>query len=195
MCLATPQGHHPPNQLGRYPRRNSHTTLVTALPTTSPPLALPLPPPPSLGNPRLARLAMTLTMTLARPCRRSAAYKSLNAPLRDLQSRKPHPFPVTMWLIAEGLRQLRTIAANEEGGATAPLDLWRGMKNVVTRDAFQKEGGTEVAPTSTTTSLKVAVRYAHSPHSLIFKIKTTSFMDRGVDLSFLSCFPEECEHL
>ena len=41
----------------------------------------------------------------------------------------------------------------------------------------------------------MAARYAVSPFSLVFKIVTKSFMERGVDLSYLSCFPEEKEHL
>ena len=48
---------------------------------------------------------------------------------------------------------------------------------------------------SATADLRIALRYAMSPHLLVFKIVTNSFMERGVDLSFLSCFPEESEHL
>ena len=46
---------------------------------------------------------------------------------------------------------------------------------------------------STTTDLKVAVQYAASPMSLLFKIKTTSFMQRGADIMYLSAFPHELE--
>ena len=48
---------------------------------------------------------------------------------------------------------------------------------------------------SATVDLGIALRYALSPHSLLFQIVTNSFMERGVDLSYLSCFPEESEHL
>ena len=48
---------------------------------------------------------------------------------------------------------------------------------------------------SATSDSRVAVRYALSDNSLIFKIVTKSFMERGVELTYLSCFPEESEHL
>ena len=41
----------------------------------------------------------------------------------------------------------------------------------------------------------MAVGYALSPHSLLFKIRTPSFMQRGADISFLSAFPAEREFL
>ena len=62
-------------------------------------------------------------------------------------------------------------------------------------DDFVSKGGSEVAPMSATTELAVALRYALSSHSLLFKIVTRSFMERGVDISYLSCFPAEAEHL
>ena len=37
--------------------------------------------------------------------------------------------------------------------------------------------------------------HSSSASSLLFKIETRSFMERGVSLSYLSCFPEEAEHL
>ena len=73
--------------------------------------------------------------------------------------------------------------------------LWRGMRNLQVSDTFVTEGGTEIAPMSATADLSVALRYALSPRSLIFKIVTSSFLERGVDLSYLSCYPEESEHL
>jgi hypothetical protein len=48
---------------------------------------------------------------------------------------------------------------------------------------------------STTTDLEVAVRYSLSQHSLLLKIRTKSFMQRGADLHFLSAFPAESELL
>ena len=124
----------------------------------------------------------------------SAAFKSINTPLRDRARTAPHPFPVTVNLIAEGLKRLRTVAAAHEGAHT-PKDLWRGMRNVTTTSDFIQEGGTEIAPMSATADLRVALQYGASAHSLLFKISTKSFMERGVDLSYLSCFPEEAEHL
>ena len=50
-------------------------------------------------------------------------------------------------------------------------------------------------PTGTTTDLAVALQYSTSQASLLFKIKTKSFMQRGADLSYLSAFPGERELL
>ena len=126
----------------------------------------------------------------------SAAYKSLNGPLRQSRdSAAPHPFPVMVSLIAEGLKRLRSVAADRRRGCAHSQDslAWHGDLRV--DDAFASEGGTEMAPLSATSEFRVAIRYALSSHSLLFKMVTKSFMDRGVDLSYLSCFPEESEHL
>ena len=55
---------------------------------------------------------------------------------------------------------------------------------------------------STTSDLRVALMYstaaasgAAGGSSVLLRLKTSSFMDRGADLSFLSCFPNECEIL
>ena len=48
---------------------------------------------------------------------------------------------------------------------------------------------------STTRELRIAMQYSTSPSSLIFKIRTSSFMQRGADLQFLSTFPGEVELL
>lgn len=124
----------------------------------------------------------------------SAAYKSLNTPLRNLESSEPHPFPVTICLLAEGIKRLRSVMAEDES-ANEVQHFWRGMRNLQVSDQFASMGGTEIAPMSTTSELAIAMRYAISPSSLLFKITTHSFMERGVDLSFLSCFPNEAEHL
>ena len=60
---------------------------------------------------------------------------------------------------------------------------------------FLKEGGSEPAPMSTTEDLSVAVEYSLSSQALLFRIVTTSFMQRGADLTFLSAFPAEAEYL
>ncbi len=76
----------------------------------------------------------------------TSAYKEINTPLRDQEriSRcKVHPLPVTVTLIARGIKKLRAIIA---GGAAAikPMVLWRGVKNVRPTDHFAEAGGTEV---------------------------------------------------
>ena len=48
---------------------------------------------------------------------------------------------------------------------------------------------------STTADLGVAVAYSKSDSSLLFKISTKSFLQRGAELTFLSAFPAEAEVL
>jgi len=125
------------------------------------------------------------------------AFKSINGPLRD-QSRetegRAHPLPVTVTQIVKGVLQLRKIEASE---ATAhdSVDLYRGLAGRSILPQFFAKGGTELAPMSTTCNLKVALQYASSEHAVILRLKTRGFMGRGVDISFLSCFPAESEVL
>ena len=60
---------------------------------------------------------------------------------------------------------------------------------------FERQGGSELACMSTTTDLAVALRYSASQASLLLKLRTSSFMDRGADIAFLSAFPGEREVL
>ena len=46
---------------------------------------------------------------------------------------------------------------------------------------------------STTTALGVAVQYAMSQHPTLLKLRTTSSMERGAELGWLSVFPAEEE--
>ena len=62
-------------------------------------------------------------------------------------------------------------------------------------EAFTQRGGTELAPMSTTTKLEVALRYCLSEESLLFKLRTDSFMQRGASIQFLSAFAGEEEVL
>ena len=74
--------------------------------------------------------------------------------------------------------------------------LWRGMQNLQITDKFLAKGGTELAPMSTTTNLDIAVRYSRGAGSaLIFRLRSTSFMNLGCDLTELSAFPHEKEYL
>ena len=64
----------------------------------------------------------------------------------------------------------------------------------VTAD-FERRGGSELACMSTTTDIVVALKYSASQASLLLKLRTSSFMDRGADIAFLSAFPGEREVL
>lgn len=77
----------------------------------------------------------------------TAAFRSLNVPLRDTRAeRPPHPFPITVNYIREGISQLRAAAQQHYNDDT--LDLWRGLKNLKAGAEFQRHGGTELAPMS-----------------------------------------------
>ena len=58
----------------------------------------------------------------------TAAYKVLNNPFRDRESSEPHPFPVTIALLAAAIAKLRAVGAQEEH-AHKEVDLWRGMRD------------------------------------------------------------------
>jgi len=141
----------------------------------------------------------------------TAAFRDINMPLRQMVvteagrqsterrstagegARRPtHPLPVTVFCIAEGIRRLRAIDAGSPNANTS-LDVWRGLQGVLITDAFLERGGTELAPMSTSKELDVAMQYAFGGSSLIFKLSTASFMERGADISVLSAFPAEAE--
>jgi hypothetical protein len=124
----------------------------------------------------------------------TAAFVSLNTPLRDVKSTSPHPFPVTIRFITEAIKQLRSVGASQD--SKGDMELWRGLRDLTVDSSFMEKGGTEIAPMSTTTSLVTAIKYSYwSDSSVLLKLTTSSFMQRGADLSFLSAFPGEAEVL
>ena len=146
-----------------------------------------------VNHPNAKRSGLSFAHVVALRLYTTAAFKSLNGPLRDLNRVGPYPFPITAILIKEAIGKLRTIGA--EKSVQEEIILWRGMRDVAVTDEFVMNGGTEVAPMSTTSDINVALEYSRSDSSLLFKIVTTSFMQRGADLSWLSAFPGEAELL
>ena len=73
--------------------------------------------------------------------------------------------------------------------------LWRGMRDMKLSRRFWREGGSELACMSTSSDRGVAGAYAKSDCPLILKIRSSDFMSCGVDISFLSMFPNESEFL
>ena len=124
-------------------------------------------------------------------------FQLLNNPLRSGSS-EPHPCPVTIGFLNEGIRRLRAVEAAGPR-ANQKMDLWRGMNNLSIVDTFINEGGTESAPMSTTSDVKICIEYAlaHGKRTtkaaLLLKLRTNSFLERGADLQFLSAFPGEKE--
>ena len=126
-------------------------------------------------------------------------YKTINDGLRD-QTRynqgRRHPLPVTVAFIKEALQRLRAVVGKSKEANTEVV-LYRGLKGMKVQGNFlqQGKGGTELAPMSTTRSLKVAMQYAASENSLLLRVFTRNFMVRGPEISFLSAFPAEEEFL
>lgn len=160
-------------------------------------------------NARIAGLTMGHVLALRLyTCR---VYLSLNNPLRKfkrdqngalihpLSMEAPHRLPITIAFIDDGIRKLRAVDAVEsqrKGIGPRQVILWRGMRDIKTSDEFLRSGGVEVAPMSTTYSLKTAIHYATKGEAnTIFKIVTNSFMDRGANIAFLSTYPKEEEYL
>ena len=104
-------------------------------------------------------------------------FRFLNGPLRDASfgfGKKPHPLPITMNNLNEGIKKLRAVyVIKAKEHATETVRLWRGMRNLDVGDKFlsNNTGGTEVAPMSTTTDMRVAVHYGLSAGSLLFLLK------------------------
>ena len=121
-------------------------------------------------------------------------FQSINTPLRDVHRSAAHPLAVTVFFLADAIKKLRANGSYEKN-AQSEVILWRGMKNVRVDGEFMVHGGSERAPMSTTSDLKVAATYSASTCALFFKIKTNSFLTRGVDLTFVSAFPAEAEYL
>ena len=61
---------------------------------------------------------------------------------------------------------------------------------------FMVQGGTELAPMSTTEALGIALKYsARGNRAVLLRIISKNFMDRGSELTWLSAFPYEKEFL
>lgn len=145
-----------------------------------------------LDEPRLAKLELAHIAALR--IYTTAAYVLLNSPLRDQASEEPHPLPVTISFLTSAIGKLRAVGASD-ATARKEVDLWRGMHDIELNQSFMQEGGTELAPMSTTLSLDVALKYALSQRAILFKLHTDSFMARGASIQFLSAFPGEAEVL
>jgi len=104
---------------------------------------------------------------------------------------------MTVYYLDEALRKLRAVRASMDAKVFAGKTLlWRGMKDMVLSDPqkFKEQGGTEVAPMSTTEDKQVALKYSSSERPLLFKFKAKG-LSMGVDISYLSVYPKEREVL
>lgn len=145
-------------------------------------------------HPHATKAGLTKAHVLALRLYTMAVFRSLNDPMRDNTRTGSHPLPLTMNCIAEAIRRLRAVSASQ-ADANESVELWRGLRDVTVPQSFLRNGGTELAPLSTTTDLAVAIKYSASASSVLLKLETSSFMQRGADLAFLSAFPAESEIL
>ena len=123
-------------------------------------------------------------------------FRTINWGLRDrdrLQRGEKHPLPVMTFLLHSGAKKLFTVAAIS--GASMPtIHLFRGMSNVALESDFMVHGGTELAPMSTDTDLRLAIKYScHGSQAVLFRIRTTA--GGAAKLTWLSAFPFEEEEL
>lgn len=115
----------------------------------------------------------------------SSSYPRFNKPMRD--QTQPHPFGMSVYWLAEGVRKMRAVAAQlhpEE--FTKRVELWRGMSDMkLDMAAFNAHGGAERALMSTSRAKGVAQQYAASKCPLMFKYVTRG-LGRGVAIDFCS---------
>jgi hypothetical protein len=127
----------------------------------------------------------------------TVVYKYINAPLRDpsLYRNKRHPLAAVVYYIFQGIKMLRNCVDDKKG----EVILWRGAKNIQARNDFLENGGTELAPMSTSRTLDVALRYLSGmtldQGAVMFRVVVTNKLSMGADLSWLSAFPDEGEVL
>jgi len=124
----------------------------------------------------------------------TSSFGCFNKPLRT--SQKPHPFARSVFHLYEGLKKLRAVEATRDPeGFIKEVMLYRGMKNMkLDEGKFKKQGGTELAPMSTTADIQVAAKYAYSESPLVFEYKTLG-NSRGVCIKDFSVYPKEAEYL
>ncbi len=77
----------------------------------------------------------------------TSAFQQIINPLRKqeyIKEGKQHPLPVTITLVAKGVKKLRTINPQTDA-STKSNEVWKGVRNVQHADKFAAEGITEVS--------------------------------------------------
>ena len=127
----------------------------------------------------------------------SHSFNALNIAMRDSGRQGPHPLPGIMMNLQRGLKKLRALGS-DDASSKQTVVLWRGMSYMQLTQQFNAEGGTELAPMSTTTDVSVAIHYAvkkDTRSALLFRFVTRNNLERGADVQWLSMFPGESETL
>jgi serine/threonine protein kinase len=127
----------------------------------------------------------------------SHSFNSINIAMRDTCRKVSHPLPGMVTNIQRGLKKLRALGSDNLMSKRV-IVLWRGMSSMQIPQQFEIEGGTELAPMSTTADVSVAISYAVKKDvnsALLFRIVTRNNLERGADVQWLSMFPDESETL
>ena len=89
----------------------------------------------------------------------TSSYRNFNNPLR--KQRSPHPFKMSVYHLDDGLRKLRTVAANKKETFSKKQHLYRGVEGMeMDSGDLKKFGGIERAPMSTSDKRETAESYA-----------------------------------
>jgi hypothetical protein len=151
-----------------------------------------------LAAPEAQEARLTREQAIALRIYTSDSYAAINNALRDENRVGAHPLPAITTCIANGIKRLQAVGAKKKE-AKQQLILWRGYRDVQVTSKFLEEGGTELAPLSTSSNPAVAIRFAvqnrKSNSCLLFRIVTDNNLQRGANLKFLSMFPGEDEIL
>ncbi len=129
----------------------------------------------------------------------SHSFGAVTNPLRDEKRETEHPLAAITYAIDQAIRKQLKLGAKNKDAASKTVVLYRGFSDLKISDEFLKHGGTELAPMSTTTDVRVAVDYAirktTTGGALLMRIVTKNNLQRGMDLQWISMFPGESERL
>ena len=122
----------------------------------------------------------------------TSVFRSINRPLRE--GRK-HPYPALVARLVDGIIKLRAVQATKDDGRAS--EYWRGLK-IEPSDEFFARGATDLAFMSTTKCDRKTAERAVSTDganaSVCMRLQLTQ-AQCGADISWLSCFPAEAEHV
>jgi serine/threonine protein kinase len=150
-----------------------------------------------MALPQAAMAMLTEAELVAMRFYTSHSFNSINIAMRDTGRKVSHPLPGIVTNIERGLKKLRALGSDNLMSKRV-IVLWRGMSSMQIPQQFEIEGGTELAPMSTTADVGVAISYAVKKDvksALLFRIVTRNNLERGADVQWLSMFPDESEIL
>ena len=152
-----------------------------------------------LGLPQAKETGMKKPEAVSLRFYSSHSFGAVTNPLRDPDRTTEHPLAAITYSIDQAIRKQLKWGAKDADAASKEVVLYRGFSDLKISDEFQHHGGTEYAPMSTTTDVKVAVGYAirktTTGGALLMRIVTKNNLERGMDLQWISMFPGESERL